>query len=145
VLLIQVGLDAEPYSNYALTVLAGTSLLSGWVVVWEMRVLRHGQAVSRWVADLRASVGHGPGLAIVAGLLPVIALVGLGPAVAVGVAVLTGCRQASDQRGTGLVFRSVLAGLLCGGLLHWLVFDWANLSLEPGWLPRIFNEWTMTR
>jgi putative tricarboxylic transport membrane protein len=145
VMLTQVALDPEPYSDYALTVLAGTALLSVWVVVFEIRVLRLMKAAAGWLADLRSSAGHWPGLTMVAGLLPGIGLVGLGPAVAVGVAAWIVFRQPSVQHWSRTMLSAGLTGLLCGGLMHWLLFDWANLPLDTGWLPTLLYEWAVTR
>ena len=135
VMLAQAGMDPEPYSNYALVVLAVTTLLSLGVIVQALRRLRHMKA-ARWLADLRPAAGQGPALALVAGLLPGIGLLGLGPGVAVGLAAWMGSRRPSPQ---GWI-RALLTGLLCAGLLHWALWDWANLALPSGWLLTLLTE-----
>jgi hypothetical protein len=141
----QFVLDPEPYSSYAVAVLAGTALLSVWGVMHEMRLLQSMKATARWLSDLKPSVGHGRGLAMVAVLLPGVGLVGLGPAVAVGVFAWIGWNQPKSPRWTGTMLKAVLTGLLCGGLMHWLLFDWVNMQLESGWLSTVFDEWASKR
>lgn len=144
VLFAQVALDPTSYSTYALMVLAGTSFLSVWVVVYEMRLLQLMNVAARWLSDLKPSIGHGPGLTMVGGLLPTIFLLGIGPAVAVVVAARVGLRQLPRTQ-TVTLLRALLTGLLCGGLMHWLLLDWSNLSLESGWLTTVIYEWAEKR
>ena len=127
--------NTEAYSNYAITVATGSVLLSACVVLSSLRRHVKKQQGRQWFADLSLLPGHAPGFAFVAGLLPGIWLVGLGPAVGISVAFLSWRSQSPRYRWV----LAALTGVLAAWLLDKTLSDWANVALEAGWLLQIFQ------
>jgi putative tricarboxylic transport membrane protein len=134
VMLAQSFINSDGYSNYAITMAMGTVLLSACVVLSSIRQQLQKQTGRQWFADLSLSQGHAPGFAFVVGLLPGIWLVGLGPAVGIGMAFLS-WRSQSRHRWV----LAALTGALSGWLLDKTLSDWANVTLEAGSLFQIFQ------
>jgi TctA family transporter len=132
-MLVLVFVERNAYSGYAMSVVVGTGLLSACVLMYEARRLLHKKMNAQWLADLRYSVGHGPGLALVAWMLPGVWLFGLGPAVGVGAAGWTWLRQSPNHR-----WVVVWAVGLSGWLLDWVLTEWMNVTLEAGLLFQLF-------
>jgi putative tricarboxylic transport membrane protein len=135
VMLAMSFLNSDAYSKYAITVAMATVLLSACVVLSSLRRQLQKQQGRQWLADLSPLPGHAPGFAFVAGLLPGIWLVGLGPAVGIGVAFLSWRSQSPRYRWV----LAALTGALAGWLLDKTLSDWANVALEAGWLLQIFQ------
>lgn len=126
---------SDAYSDYAITVVVGTVLLSACVVLSGIRQQLQKQKGRQWFADLGVSKGHAPGFAFVVWLPAGIWLVGLGPAVGLGVAFLTWRSQSPLYR----VVLATLTGALSGWLLDRILSEGANAALEAGWLRQFFN------
>lgn len=134
VMLVMAWLEQDAYSHYAWVVVFATGVLSAWVVCIEMRRLLPNKSWGHWFGDLMYAAGHGPGLGLVLGMLPGVWLLGLGPTVGMGVGLWTGLRQAQ----AGRWIRAILTGVVSGGLIHWVLSDWANIALDAGWLWEVF-------
>lgn len=126
---------SDAYSDYAITVVVGTVLLSACVVLSGIRQQLQKQKGRQWFADLGVSKGHAPGFAFVVWLPAGIWLVGLGLAVGLGVAFLTWRSQSPLYR----VVLATLTGALSGWLLDRILSEGANAALEAGWLRQFFN------
>lgn len=136
VMLVLALRNMDAYSGYAIAVVIVTVLLSAGAVWFDwLRLLKIGRG-AQWLEDLRCAPGHGPGFVLVAWMLPGVWLLGLGPAVGVGVACWTWLRQAPQHR----FVLAVLTGALSGWLLDWVLSDWMNIALEAGWLFDFFIE-----
>lgn len=136
--------DPQAYSLYAWAVLGATTMLGAVVVTAEVQRGRRYCARPYWLADLRWGRGHGPGFLLVTGLLPGVLLLGVGSAVGLGLGVWTGLRQISHCSAPSDVLKAVLRcvalGVVSGYLVHWVLADWANLTLENGWLWDILDN-----
>lgn len=136
--------DPEAYSRYTWVVLGTTALLCAVVVGAELWGWRRYSTPSRWFGDLRWETRHGPGLLLVTGLLPGVVLLGVGPAVGLSVGLWTGMRPPLQSYGTKarwmVALTGVVAGLVSGYLVHWVLLDWAKLALDAGWLWTILSN-----
>lgn len=136
VMLALTFINRDAYSVYAITVVTCAVFLSFCVVIDETRRQSQKQQGRQWLADLRIPHGHVTGFAFVAGLLPGIWLVGVGPAVGMGLACVSWRRQSPAYRWV----LATLTGALSAWLLDKALADWASASLEAGWLIQFFNQ-----
>lgn len=125
----------EAYSRYALGVALTTIFLCALSVWLPMRGVRIGDFFRTMRADLRCEAGHGASLWIMALLVPVSWLSGLGPAVGFAV---SGWLWGRSPTGLQRWCWPPLAGLLSVWLVEWVLVDLLDVLLEPGLLQTIF-------
>jgi putative tricarboxylic transport membrane protein len=136
VMMVIAWLEPDAYSNYAWVVVSVTGCFSVWVVWSEWRRLTQLKMANRWFGDLTYAAGHGPGLGLVVWMLPGVGLLGVGVSAGVGVGLWTGLCQAKPYRW----MRAILTGAVSGGLIHWVLSDWANMALDAGWLWNVLKN-----
>lgn len=137
-MLLMAAREPEAYSTYAWTVAAVTAVLSACVVVMALLRRQQGAHPGPVLSDLRCAPGHGHGLLLMGVLWLSMVLLGVGTAVALVVALWLSLRHDGERWGLRLNAMACVWGVAVGLLVHWLLFEWANVMLP---MPYLWELW----
>jgi putative tricarboxylic transport membrane protein len=126
-MLLIAGLEPEAYSTYAWTVAGVTAVLSATVVAQALLHRKRGVDNGPVLSDLRWVPGHGHALCLMGVLFLSVVLLGVGPAVALVVALWLSLRHEGERSVFHWRVSALVWGVLLGLLVHWVLFEWANV------------------